>query len=70
MSSNLESETVHKHEFLRFRTMTQDDFGGPVSKEGLSVPIPGTRSGESIGVLTSGGDSQGYDDVDNFNFIK
>ena len=53
-----ENENVHKHEFLRFRTMTQDDIG-PISKEGISVPLAGTRSGESIGVLTSGGDSQG-----------
>lgn len=34
MSSNIEdTENVHKHEFLRFRTMTQEDLG-PVSKEG------------------------------------
>lgn len=37
---------------------THTDFG-PVSKEGLSVPLAGTKSGETIGVLTSGGDSQG-----------
>lgn len=53
-----ENETVHKHEFLRFRTMTQEDIG-PVSKEGIGLPIAGTRTGETIGVLTSGGDSQG-----------
>lgn len=58
MESNVsESDKVHRHEFLRFRTMTQDELA-PVSKEGMA-PIPGARCGESIGVLTSGGDSQG-----------
>lgn len=57
MDSTIDTENVHKHEFLRFRTMTQDDFM-PVSREGIA-PIAGARAGESIGVLTSGGDSQG-----------
>jgi len=57
MEPIIEIDNVHKHEFLRFRTMTQDDMG-PISREGIA-PIAGTRCGESIGVLTSGGDSSG-----------
>lgn len=51
--------SLDKHDFLRFRSITQDDGGLiPICKEGIA-PIAGGNAGQSIGVLTSGGDSQG-----------
>ena len=47
-----------RHDFLRLRSMTQDDGLLPVCKEGFT-PIAGENVGQTIGVLTSGGDSQG-----------
>ena len=58
-SSRMSHDNHDKHDFLRFRSMTQDDGGlFPVCKEGIA-PIAGGNVGQCIGVLTSGGDSQG-----------
>lgn len=43
----------------RYTRSRQDSISGELGKEGKPLPVPKAHSGKSIGIFTSGGDSQG-----------